>query len=105
MSASTSRHTGTTECPRASDKNVSRSGTGVPVCISEVFGSGAGAEVAEEAAALARVARAAPLLLDDEQHDVDVAVVRRAPHELPVARRLALAPILLATTAPEPATT
>jgi oligopeptidase B len=51
---------------------------------------------------LAGVARAASLLLDQEQQHVDVAVVARFPYPLPVARGLALAPVLLAAAAPEP---
>ena len=65
-------------------------------------GRRAAAERAEEAAPLARVARPASLLLDDEQEDVHVAVVVGLAHVLPVARRLALAPVLLAAAAPEP---
>ena len=59
---------------------------------SDGSGRGAAAEGAEEAAALAGVARAPPLLLDDEQQRVDVAVVARLAHPLAVARGLALAP-------------
>ena len=48
------------------------------------------------------MACAAPLLLDDEQQHVHVAVVLGFAHVLPVARRLALAPELFAAAAPEP---
>src|SRR6202030_1131585 len=69
---------------------------------SQVLGRSLAAEGAEEAAALARVAGAATLLLDDEQQHVHVAVVVAGADILPVARGLALAPELIAATAPEP---
>ena len=55
-----------------------------------------------EARALAGVAGAPALLLDHEEQGVAVAVVGGPAHVLPVAGRLALAPVLLAGTAPEP---
>ena len=48
------------------------------------------------------MAGALALLVDDEQQRVAVAVVVGLPHVLPVARRLALAPVLLAAARPEP---
>src|SRR5439155_2652552 len=94
-SASTSRHTGTTVWSRARARKSSLPGFSI--------GCPGAAEGAEEARALARVARAPSLLLDDEQQGVTVAVVVGAAHPLPVARRLALAPVLLPGAAPEPA--
>src|SRR5207302_5482883 len=91
-SASTSRHTGTTVWPRASERKSSLLG-----CSTRC------SEGAEEAGPLARVARAPALLFDHEQHGVAVAVVVRLPYPLPVARGLALAPVLLSGAAPEPA--
>src|SRR5262245_2430184 len=96
-SASTSRHTGTTVCSRASERNSSRDGC---VTTSHPPGSGAGAEAAKEARALAGVARAAPLLLDDEEQRVAVTVVVGLAQPLAVARGVALAPQLLAAAAP-----
>src|SRR4029079_14756717 len=61
-----------------------------------------GAERPEEAAAATRVTRAPALLLDDEEQHVHVAVVPRVAHVLAVAGRLALAPVLSPTPAPEP---
>ncbi len=69
---------------------------------SDRAGGGPAAEGAEEAAALAGVAGAPPLLLDHEEQGVDVAVVERLPDVLAVARGLALAPVLLAAPAPVP---
>src|SRR5262245_28930777 len=69
---------------------------------SHASGRRAAAEGPEEAAALPRVARAAPLLLDDEEQHVHVAVVPCVTHVLAIARRLALAPVLLTAPAPEP---
>src|SRR5690606_4512569 len=60
-----------------------------------------GPEGPEEARAVARVARAAALLVDEEEQGVAVAVVVGAAHELDLARRLALPPHLLAAAAPE----
>src|SRR5438270_9950549 len=91
-SARISRHTGTTVWPRARDRNSSLLGFSI-----------GGPEGAEETGALAGVARAPALLLDHEEHGVAVAVVVRLPHPLPVARGLALAPVLLSGAAPEPA--
>src|SRR5437588_845285 len=93
-SASTSRQTGTTVWPRARARKSSLPGfsTGCPRT----------AEGAEEARALARVARAPALLLDDDQQGVAVAVVVGPAQPLPIARGLPLAPVLLAGTAPEP---
>src|SRR4029078_8345156 len=48
------------------------------------------------------VTRPWSLLFDDEQEDVHVAVVPGFAQVLAVARGLALAPVLLATAAPEP---
>jgi oligopeptidase B len=48
------------------------------------------------------MARAAPLLLHDEQEDVDVAVVPGVTYPLTVAGRLPLAPVLLPAPAPVP---
>src|SRR5438552_742327 len=62
----------------------------------------AAAEGPEEAAALAGVAGAPSLLLDDEQQDIHIAVVVRLAHVLAISRRLAFAPILLAAAGPEP---
>src|SRR2546430_9824960 len=56
----------------------------------------AAAEGPEEAAALAGVAGAPTLLLDDEQQDIHVAVVVRLAHVLSIYRRLAPVPIFLA---------
>src|SRR5262245_49906771 len=69
---------------------------------SHLAGSRTRPERAEEACPLAGVAGAAALLLDDEQQRVHVAVVVRGAHPLAVARRVALAPVLLAAPAPEP---
>src|SRR5437763_4982174 len=80
-SARTSRHTGTTVWSRASLRNSSLLGRST--------------ERSEEAAVVPGVAGAVALLLDDEQQDVAVAVVVRLAHELAVARRVALAPLLL----------
>src|SRR5205085_12020747 len=89
-SASTSRHTGTTVYSRACAANVSKLGrtsrVNSPTLIltrlrcSNCPGRGAVAERPEEAAAAPRVARAAALLFDHEQHDVHVAVVPRVAH-------------------------
>src|SRR5581483_5127659 len=91
-SARSSRQTGTTVWSLARARKSSLLG----FSISRTKG-------AVEARALAGVARAPPLLFDHEKHRVAVAVVVRLPHKLPVARGLALAPVLLAGTAPEPA--
>src|SRR5438874_6952526 len=90
-SARISRHTGTTVWPLARARK------------SSLLGFSIRPEGAEEARALARVARAPALLLDHEKHGVAIAVVVRLPYPLPVARGLALAPVLLSGTAPEPA--
>src|SRR4051794_34640844 len=92
-SASTSRHTGTTVWVAASLRKVSRSGR-------------SGADIgprhpAVEATAVAGVASAATLLLDDEQQRVAVAVVEGVAHVLAVTGRLALPPGLLPGPAPE----
>src|SRR5947209_4491345 len=92
-SARISRHTGTTVWPLARARKSSLLGFSISVF----------AEGAEEAGALAGVARTPSLLLDHEEHSVAVAVVVRLPHPLPVARGLPLAPVLLAGAAPEPA--
>src|SRR5690606_12346986 len=60
-----------------------------------------GPEGPEEARAVAGVAGAAALLVDEEEQGVAVAVVVGAAHELHLARRLALPPHLLAAAAPE----
>src|SRR5581483_4604076 len=86
-SASTSRHTGTTVCSRASAWKSALLGLLT--------------ERSEEAAVRARVARTLALLLDDEEKDVAGAVVAGGPDVLPVARRVALAPHLLAAARPE----
>src|SRR5262249_52451851 len=59
------------------------------------------AERTEEAGARPGVARAPPLLFDDEEQGVAVAVVVRLANPLAIARRVALAPQLPAATAPE----
>src|SRR4051812_14339961 len=87
-SASTSRHTGTTVWVRARARKSSLLGRST--------------ERPEEAGPLTRVARPPPLLLDHEEQGVAVAVVVRLADELAIARRLALAPVLLARPAPEP---
>src|SRR5436309_508370 len=92
-SARISRQTGTTVWPLARARKSSL--LGFSICVRP--------EGAEEAGALAGVARAPALLLDHEEHGVAVAVVVRLPYPLPVARGLALAPVLLAGAAPEPA--
>src|SRR5205085_4963141 len=51
---------------------------------------------------LAGVAGARALLVDHEEQRVAIAVVVRLPDPLPVPRRLALAPVLLPATGPEP---
>src|SRR5437588_5143118 len=91
-SARSSRHSGTTVWSRASERNSSLLGRSIWSL-----------EGAEETGALAGVAGAPPFLLDREEHGVAVAVVVRLPHPLPVARGLALAPVLLTGAAPEPA--
>src|SRR6478736_2841391 len=96
-SASTSRHTGTTVWSRASARNSSRDGC---VTTSHSPRNGAGSEAAEETRALPGVARAAPLLLDDEEQRVAAAVVVGLAQPLAVARGVALAPQLLATATP-----
>src|SRR5437879_2769500 len=88
-SASTSRQTGTTVKSRASARN------------SSLLGRSIGAERPEEARLGARVARAGAFLLDDEEQRVAVAVVVRLADPLPIARRVALRPPLLAGPAPE----
>src|SRR3954470_1989218 len=86
-SASTSRHTGTTVWSKASLRNSSLLGRST--------------ERPVEAAEVAGVAGAIPLLLDHEQQHVAVAVVVGLPHELAVARGVALPPLLLPAAAPE----
>src|SRR4051812_10582630 len=75
------RHTGTTVWSRASATNSSRDNpaalTDPPRAGSDGAGGGPAPEGPEEAAALAGVARAAPLLLDREEESVDIAVVER----------------------------
>src|SRR2546423_7007134 len=93
-SARISRHTGTTVWPLARARKSSLLGFSIGL---------RSPEGAEEARALARVARAPPFLFDHEKHGVAVAVVVRLPHPLPVARGLALAPVLLPGATPEPA--
>src|ERR1035441_3005904 len=60
------------------------------------------AEGAVEAGAVTGVTGPRPLLVDLDQQGVTVAVVVDAAHVLAVARGLALAPVLLSATAPEP---
>src|SRR5438067_90725 len=91
-SARSSRQTGTTVWPAARARNSSL--LGFSIC---------SPEGAEEAGAFTGVARPPAFLLDHEEYGVAVAVVVRLPHPLPVARGLALAPVLLAGPAPEPA--
>src|SRR6202042_688172 len=59
------------------------------------------AEGAVEAGALAGVAGAAALLLDDEEQGVTVTVVEGGPHPLTVAGGVSLAPALLPAAGPE----
>src|SRR5262245_59114712 len=103
-SARTSRHTGTTVCSRASARKSSRDGCTEPTAISAPRSYAARCcartEAAEEARVLAGVTRAAPLLFDDEEQRVAVAVVVRLADPLAVAGRVALAPQLLTTAAP-----
>src|SRR6266705_2345537 len=87
-SASRSRQTGTTVWPRASDRKSSLLGLST--------------ERPVEAAVLAGVASTPALLLHDDEHGVAVAVEVRLAHPLTVARRVALAPVLPARSAPEP---
>src|SRR5205823_1619705 len=112
-SASTSRHTGTTVWSRAKARKASLSGFSMRapkadashhiVCAPQrIRARACGARSrdldgkrAEEAGALARVARALALLLDDDEHDVAVAVVVRLAHPLAIPRGLSLAPQLL----------
>src|SRR5579884_95778 len=96
MSATSSRHTGTTVNCCASDRKPARSGCSVmPAGLSFP-------ELTVEAALVPGVARAPSLLLDDQQDHVGVTVVVGMTHPLAVTRRLALAPVLLAAAAPEP---
>src|ERR1035438_4504507 len=60
------------------------------------------AEGAVEASAVTGVTGPRPLLVDLDQQGVTVAVVADAAHVLAVTRGLALAPVLLSATAPEP---
>src|SRR5690606_26488994 len=87
-SARSSRQTGTTAWCRARARNWSLLGPGI-------------AEGPKEARPVPGVAGAATLLLDLEQQDVAVAVVVGLTDPLALARRLALAPHLLAAAAPE----
>src|ERR1019366_4038168 len=92
-SASSSFQTGTTEYWPARARNSSRDG--------RIIRSDR-AEGAVEAAELAGVTGPFALLFDHDQKGVAVAVVVRLAYPLPIARGLALAPVLLAATAPKP---
>src|SRR4051812_39151660 len=94
----TSSHTGTTVWSAASLRNSSLLGLSTGLGLGVDLGP---LERAVEARVVAGVAGAPALLVDDEQQGVTVAVVVRLAHPLPVARGVALAPLLLAAAAPE----
>src|SRR5918994_1325525 len=93
MSASTSRHTGTTRPGRASARNSSRLGRYSSDIVM--------LHVLLEAQARAGVARAAPLLIHAHQQHVGITVGGHRHDLLHVAARCALVPGLTATARPE----
>ncbi len=103
LSATSSRQTGTTEWRRARSRNDARSGHPGGAPSSPAPLTGRSAERAVKAGPIAGVARPATFLVDRDQQCVGVAVVCRRLHPLAVPGGLALAPVLLAAAAPEPA--
>src|SRR5207244_449604 len=107
----TSRHTGTMAWRAASSWNSARLGfsplllvVGEARLMALVGGGGCAgpvtAEAPVEAGDVPGVAGALPLLVDEEQEHVAVAVVERLTDPLPVPRGVALGPPLLAGAAP-----
>ena len=111
VSATISPHTGTMRCSAASSANSAGLGRSRSPDVATSFTlpgrsgrrhSRSPAERPVEARPLLRVARAVPVLVDEDDERVAVAVEADLPDVLPVAGRLALAPELLPAPAPEP---